>query len=288
MARNALGKGLEAIFGDVGSPVPNPKNNTLVHEIELGKITPNPFQPRREFKPEEIRELADSIAEKGLLQPILVRKHGQGYQIIAGERRFRAFGLLGKARIHAMVRDQLSDRDMMEIALIENLQRVQLNAMEEAEAFEQLINACGLTHEELARKMGKSRSAITNTLRLLKLEKSVQDLVKEGKLSAGHARALLHEPVGKQLSLARNIIENSLNVRQTEKIGARTKGKSIEPLPSRNPNLDAFLDQMRYSLGVRITHKGSSDKGTIELHFSSRQELETIGDIVRRGSGIGQ
>jgi len=188
-SRRALGKGLDAIFAGLGTEVENPKTGSSVHEIELGRISPNPFQPRREFAEEDLAELAESISRSGLLQPILLRKHADGYQIISGERRFRASQRLGLPRVQALVRDQVSDREMRELALVENIQRVQLNAVEEALAFEELVNACGMTHEEIATRVGKSRAAVTNTLRLLKLEPQVRDWLREGKLSAGHGRA---------------------------------------------------------------------------------------------------
>ena len=278
MTRKALGKGLEAIFGNLGTEVVNPKTGGPTQEVELSKITPNPFQPRTDFGPDEIRELADSIREKGLLQPILLRKHHDGYQIVAGERRFRAMQLLGKDSIPAMVRDQLSDRDMMEMALIENIQRVQLNAIEEAFAYEQLINTCGITHDELAQKLGKSRSAITNTLRLLKLEDPLREMIREGKLSAGHGRALLQADSKKRMKLAQKIVEDNLNVRKAEKSGARKEA----PKGSRNPNTQAFLEKVQLLLGTKVTLRGTETKGVLEIHFMQRGDLEAFADMLER------
>ncbi|MEO6094958.1 MAG: ParB/RepB/Spo0J family partition protein [Fibrobacteria bacterium] len=279
MTRKALGKGLEAIFGNLGQEVVDRKTGSNTLEIEISKITPNPFQPRTDFGPEEIRELADSIKEKGLLQPILLRKHHDGYQIVAGERRFRATQLLGKTSIPALVREQLSDRDMMEMALIENIQRVQLNAIEEAMAFEQLINNCGITHDELAQKLGKSRSAITNTLRLLKLDDELKAMIKEGKLTAGHGRALLQTDPKKRVKLAQKIVEDHLNVRRAEKSGGR-KGDSPKPM---NPNTQAFLEKLRFLVGTKVTLKGTENKGVLEIHYMQRQDLETLAEMLERG-----
>jgi ParB family chromosome partitioning protein len=279
MTRKALGKGLEAIFGNLGTEVVNPKTGGSTLEIEISKISPNPFQPRSDFGPEEIKELADSIREKGLLQPILLRKHHSGFQIVAGERRFRAMQLLGRDTIPALVRDQLSDRDMMEMALIENIQRVQLNAIEEAMAFEQLINNCGITHDELAQKLGKSRSAITNTLRLLKLDDELKGMIKEGKLTAGHGRALLQTDPKKRLKLAQKIVDDHLNVRRAEKSGAR-KGEGPKPL---NPNAQAFLEKLRFLLGTKVTLKGNENRGVLEIHYLHRHDLETLADMLERG-----
>ncbi|HEX2612853.1 MAG TPA: ParB/RepB/Spo0J family partition protein, partial [Fibrobacteria bacterium] len=191
MSRRALGKGLDAIFANLGAEVADPKTGSPVHEVELERIEPNPYQPRREFAEDELKQLAASIAQSGLMQPILLRRHGEGYQIVSGERRYRAFRSLNRARIPALVRDQVSDRDMRELALVENVQRVQLNPLEEALAYEELVNALGLTHEQVAERVGKSRAAVTNTLRLLKLEPDVRAWLQEGKLTAGHGRALL-------------------------------------------------------------------------------------------------
>ena len=279
MTRKALGKGLEAIFGNLGQEVVHPKTGANTLEIEISKISPNPFQPRTDFGPEEIQELADSIREKGLLQPILLRKHKDGYQIVAGERRFRATQLLGRTSIPALVRDQLSDRDMMEMALIENIQRVQLNAIEEAMAFEQLINNCGITHDELAQKLGKSRSAITNTLRLLKLDDELKTMISEGKLTAGHGRALLQTDPKKRVKLAQKIVEDHLNVRKAEKSGAR-KGDGPKPL---NPNVQAFLEKLRFLTGTKVTLKGTENKGILEIHYMNRQDLEVLADTLERG-----
>jgi ParB family chromosome partitioning protein len=278
-----LGKGLEALFGNVGTEVVNPKTGENILEVQISKISPNPYQPRREFSEEEITELAESIRHKGILQPILLRKHGEGYQIVAGERRFRAMKHLGKTEIPAQVRDHLSDRDMMEMALIENIQRVQLSPIEEALAFEALINECGMTHEELADQLGKSRSAVTNTLRLLKLDPEVRTLIQQGKLTAGHGRALLQVEVTRQLAMARKIIEDQMNVRSAEQKGTaagKKKEKAGKPL---DPNTGAFLEKLRYLLGTKVVMKGGADRGVLEIHYMNRQDLDTLGELLQRG-----
>ncbi len=285
MTRKALGKGLEAIFGNLGNEVVHPKTGASVLEIEISNISPNPFQPRQEFSEADIQDLANSIREKGLLQPILLRKHKNGYQIVAGERRFRAYQLLKKTKISALVRDQLSDQDMMEMALIENLQRVQLNAIEEALAFEQLINACGITHEELAQKLGKSRSAITNTLRLLKLENELQTWIREGKLTAGHGRALLQSEPQQRIRLAQKIMADHLNVRLAEKSNPKP---APAPAPTNPQNADtrAFVEKLRFLLGTKIVMKGTEQRGILEIHYMSRQDLETLSDLLERGHEV--
>lgn len=277
MTRRALGKGLEAIFANLGNEVVNSETGNLVHEIELVRIAPNPFQPRHDFSDEELKELSESISKKGLLQPILLRKHGDGYQIVAGERRFRAFQILGKSHIPAMIRDQISDRDMMELALIENVQRVQLNPVEEAQAYEQLVNACGMTHEEISIQVGKSRVAVTNTLRLLKLEENVRQWLREGKLTAGHGRALLQYHGEEQIKRARNILEAALNVRQVEK---RIVPAVPKPLDA---NTRAFLEELRSLLGLKVSLRGGSRKGVVEVHYTSRDDIDNLIHILRQG-----
>ena len=280
MTRRALGKGLEAIFAGLGTEVVNPQTGALVHELELISINPNPYQPRREFEESDLKELADSIGEKGLLQPILVRKHADGYQIVAGERRFRAFQLLKKSTIPAMVREHISDRDMMELALVENVQRVQLNPVEEAQAYEQLANARGLTHDEIAAQMGKSRVAVTNTLRLLKLEPSVLQWLREGKLTAGHGRALLQSQGAEQIKRARAIIDATLNVREAEKSAKQSVPKIMDP------NMRAFLDELRSLVGMKVSLRGGARKGVVEIHYMNRDDIDNLIRLLRQGRAL--
>ncbi|MCD6025017.1 MAG: ParB/RepB/Spo0J family partition protein [Fibrobacteria bacterium] len=279
--RRALGKGLDAIFANLGSEVQNPKTGASVHEIELAKISPNPFQPRLEFSDAELQELADSIAVNGLIQPIFLRKHAGAYQIVSGERRFRAFQRLKLDRIPALVRDQVSDRDMRELALVENIQRVQLNALEEAQAYDQLANEVGLTHEEIAGRVGKSRAAVTNTLRLLKLEPEVREWLRAGKLTAGHGRALLQFTGATQVKQARAILGAGLNVRQAE--GARRPAAAKAP----DANTRAFLEEFQSLAGMKVTLKGDTQngraRGVLEIHYENRDALNGLIEILRRG-----
>jgi len=286
MTRRALGKGLDAIFANLGNEVTNPATGASVHEIELSQIAPNPFQPRREFAEEELRELAESIAQSGLIQPIFLRKHGQGYQIVSGERRFRAFQSLGLPRIPALLRDQVSDRDMRELALVENIQRVQLNALEEAQAYEELANACGMTHEEIAGRVGKSRTAVTNTLRLLKLEPTVRDWLRTGKLTAGHGRALLQLQGAAQVKRAQAIIDTSQNVREAERTTATAAPKPVDP------DTRAFLEELRLLTGMKVTLRGgkpgkspNSYRGVLEFHSVNRDDMNNMLELLRRGQG---
>jgi ParB family chromosome partitioning protein len=280
MSRKALGKGLEAIFANMGQQVVDKKTGSGVMEIALASIQPNPFQPRREFNAEAIAELANSIGEKGLLQPILLRKHGEGYQIVAGERRFRATQKLGRTHIPALVREQLTDRDMMEMALIENIQRVQLSPIEEARAYEQLINECGITHEDIAQRLSKSRSAVTNTLRLLKLEDEIQTLIREGNLTAGHGRALLQVEAERRPELVKKILGASLNVRDAESAGQKRPAKAPKSV---DPNTAAFLAELRLLLGTKVTLRGTGKKGVLEIHFMNRDDLYNMTELMRAG-----
>ncbi len=288
MSRRALGKGLDAIFANLGTEVANPQTGTVVHEVELKLISPNPFQPRREFGADELKELAESIRLSGLIQPIFLRKHASGYQIVSGERRFRAFQSLDKTTIPALVRDKVSDRDMRELAIVENVQRVQLNPVEEALAYEQLVNDLGLTHEQVAERVGKSRTAVTNTLRLLKLESEVLDWLRDGKLTAGHGRALLQYRGAAQIARARAVLESSLNVRDAEKKeGADTKRASKTAAPS-DVDTRAFLDEVRSLTGLKVSLRGGTGKtrkGVLELHFVDRENLTALLETLRRGRG---
>ena len=270
MSKKALGKGLSSIFKEMGSPVLDDESGDFIHEIEIPDISPNPFQPRRGFKESELKELSDSISQKGLLQPILLRRHKGKYQIISGERRFRAAQLINLKTIKAQVRKNVSDRDMMEISLIENIQRVQLSPIEEARAFTHLTENFGLSHEDIAAKLSKSRSAVTNTLRLLKLDRKVQAYLEEGKLTAGHARAILQRPRSQQVKFAQQIMSESLNVRKTEKLSSGAKGGP----KTHDPNLTAFLNKIKYSLGARVNIKGTAEKGRLQSPTQHRDRTQ--------------
>ncbi len=270
-----LARGLDALLGKTQSAeVPTDRLVPHVEMIEIEKIVPNPHQPRREFKAAELEDLVSSIAENGLLQPIVVRRFGDGFQLIAGERRFRAFKQLGKTQIPALVRS--TDRDQQLVfALIENLQRADLNAIEEAAAFRQLLRDFGLTHDDVAKRVGKSRTAVTNTLRLLELPEEVRSEVSRGTISAGHARSLLSLLNTPSLGEAlREVKERSLSVRQTEELvrdilsreaseGSKRAGTVAKsgngPARSADPTLQDLEEQLRAVLSaeVRIRSAGT-------------------------------
>ena len=287
-----LGKGLGAIFQEKsvtnrndlpGTPAPD---GSSVEMIPIEKLSPNPFQPRKEFNPEELEELSSSIREKGVLQPILVRRQGEFFQIIAGERRFRASQMAGKDSIPALVRDQVTDREMREDALIENIIRVQLNPIEEAEAYQELILSCGYTHEQLSERLGRSRPSITNSLRLLKLHPNIRDLVVGDQLSAGHARVLAPLPEERQLKLGRMAVENHWSVRALEQEAAgvvpEKKKPAAKPDPVKDdPNTNAFVRKIEERLGTRVQFEQSKDgKGSLRIQFLSNDDLNRIADIL--------
>lgn len=291
-----LGKGLGAIFQEktlahkddhAGAP---PSDGSHVEVLRISQIQPNPFQPRKEFNQDELEDLATSIREKGVFQPILVRKQGGIFQIIAGERRFRASQLAGKDTIPALVREQVSDRDMREVALLENIQRVQLNAIEEALAYQELINSCGYTHEQLSDRLGKSRPTITNSLRLLKLHPTVQEMVSTGTLSAGHARVLAGIGEDKQVALARKSQDEGWSVRTLEtesgevshkKPKAEMESKPAKKTAPEDPNQVAFLRQLEQRLGTRVTMETNPEgKGFLRIDVLNNQDLNRVADII--------
>ena len=281
MGKRSLGRGMEALFNDHNIMQDLDPSQESFKEIALSEIQPNPYQPRRVFSEEEIQELAVTIQNQGLIQPIAVRKHQDHYQIIAGERRYRAFMHLHKETIPCRVFDRLSDKQMMEMALIENIQRVQLSPVEEALAYQQLIQNHDYRHEDLGDILGKSRSAVTNTLRLLKLPPEVQTWIQEGKLSAGHARNLLRAEVSDIMQAAREMIAEPMSVRDAEKkIPATQKKRS----PIKDPHTNQIENELRELIGseVRLVEKNS--QGHLEIKFHSLEELNHIRNIIQNGS----
>ena len=285
---SGLGRGLQALLGEQAVPTASaveeaPARAGGVREIEIGRIRPNPEQPRIQFKEEAIEELADSIAERGVLQPILLRPHGGGFEIVAGERRWRA---AQRARLHtipAIVRE-IDDTTAAEIALIENIQREDLNAIEEAEGFRQLIQKHGHTQDNVAKLVHKSRSHVANLLRLLDLPEFVRQSLVRGDISMGHARAVATAPDPEEL--AKEVIAKGLSVRQTEERARFVKpgaGIDIARASARNAAakpIDADLLALERQLGdmlglkVQVAHNGQ--RGTVTLHYSSLDQLDMV------------
>jgi ParB family chromosome partitioning protein len=274
--KRVLGRGLDALLGSVAPGVAEAGEE--LREIELDLIAPGRHQPRRHFDEPALAALADSIRAQGVVQPIVVRGVGHGrYEIVAGERRWRAARIAGLKTIPAVVR-QLPDRGAMAVALVENIQRADLNPLEEAEALRRLIDECGLTHEQTAEAVGRSRAAVSNLLRLLELENEVQELVRSGQLSLGHAKVLLAVSGARQIALARQVVERELSVRATEQLLAH------KPVPKhsasrRHSALEQELSQ-RIGLPVRL-RQNPSGRGLLSIAFADKQGLERLLKLLR-------
>ncbi len=278
--KRGLGKGLDLLLP--GSQI-TPQAADVVH-LDLTVIHPNPDQPRRDFSPQALEELCLSIKNDGVLQPILVRPHKEKnnmYEIVAGERRWRAAGQAGLKKIPALVR-KIDDEQALALALIENLQREDLNPVEEAQALQTLRERFGFSQEQLAQKVGKSRSALANSLRLLQLSAQVMEELRQGRISSGHARALLAlEDGAEQERICAQIIQNGYNVRQTEKLVARLK-KTAASTPKPMPSFQAELTQkLRACLPCPVKVKGTAKKGSISLHYSSPEELARLESLLQ-------
>ena len=270
-----LGRGLDALLDDFDL---NTTQASGVIEVSLYDIDTNPDQPRKTFDPEKLNELAASLQRHGVVQPLLVKQNGLRYTIVAGERRFRAARLAGLKTVPVVLTDADADT-LMELSLVENIQRENLNPIEEAAALKLLMEQHDLTQEEVSARVGKSRPAIANALRLLSLNKSVQQLVKEGKLSAGHGKMLAGVTDGKlQEALALSCVENDWSVRRLEDelrfAAMQQKPKAKAPEPS--SELKAALHQMRMKLGTKVSVQGSEQKGKLIIHYYSNDDLDRI------------
>ncbi len=277
VVQRRLGRGLDfLISGDAGAPTLDE-----IRQLRLEEVRPNPFQPRREFSDDELAELASSILEHGLLQPVVVRATAAGYELVAGERRLRASERLGRDTISAIVRIA-TDEQMLELALVENIQRQDLNAIETAVAVRSLMTRLGVTQEEVARRLGKSRSGVANTLRLLDLPEELQSRVACGAISGGHARALLSIADGAaQRELAARIEKEGLSVRATEAAAKRRpEGGKVASTdePGLAPYLHDLEDQLRAALGTRVSIKPKGEGGRIVIDYFSREEFEGLLD----------
>jgi len=282
MKKTGLGRGLDELL-----PIGEDVLGSTVKEIAIGDIDPNEGQPRRTFTEDNLNQLAQSIREAGVLQPILVVETGSRYRIVAGERRWRAARLAGLATVPCIIKE-MDRRQQMEAALIENLQREDLNPMEEAAAIKALMQQCGYTQEAAAKRLGKSRPAIANVLRLLNLPQEVTDMVRKGALSAGHARVLAGlEDEARQIDLARQTVLAALSVRQLEQLAAK---QQEEPRPKPTPKpmpieLTELEGRMREVLGVRTSFSGSAKRGKIILQYYSAEELELLYQALERLAG---
>jgi len=275
VSRRGLGRGLSAL---IPSASQESHTNGELHELAVDMISPNPDQPRTDIDDQGIAELADSITKVGLLQPIIVRPLGQGYQIIAGERRWRAARQAGLERVPVRVLSK-SETESLEIALIENLQRQDLNSIEEARGYRKLLTEYRMTQAELAEKVSKSRSAITNALRLLDLPDEVQALVYEGKMTAGHARAVLSvSDESTRMKLAHKIVNEGLSVRDAENLARLYSAGQTEraPRPATPKSYKTVARKLRRLLTTNVRVKIAKDKGKIEIEFQGEEDLDRI------------
>lgn len=284
--RRALGRGLEQLFNSDNLDIESMERRIYettpsedIVNLSISELRPNPYQPRKVFKDESLRELADSIKEHGVFQPIIVKKSIKGYEIVAGERRYRACKLAGVDKIPAIIR-QFTDEEMMEIALLENLQRENLSSIEEAEAYRKMIDTLQITQEELAKRIGKSRSHITNILGLLRLPKEVQIEVANGTISMGHARVLSKlESEEKMIELAHQIIQEKLPVRDVESIATKPDMERRVKIHRQKTQSDDFRyveDLLRDKLDTKVKIKEKK----VEIHFSNVADLNRILEIL--------
>lgn len=280
MSKRGLGKGLGALIPEVGSV-----DREEVQEIAVREIRPNPRQPRKEFDPDKLAELAASIREHGVVQPILVRRTDEGYELVAGERRWRAAQEAGVEKIPAVVRS-LSGAQVLEIALIENLQREDLNPIEEAEAYRRLIEEFGLNQETLAQRLGKSRPQVSNTLRLLQLPDAVRQQVSAGRLSMGHAKVLLGlEDAAEMARVADRVVEEGLSVREVERVIEEAPARRRRPVGRKAPaekdaEVAAVEGQLRERLGTPVRVVTGGVKGRIEIAFYGNEDLVRLCDLL--------
>jgi ParB family transcriptional regulator, chromosome partitioning protein len=299
MSKSALGRGLGALLGGPltpPAPAPSPIQPTpaaapavvdsreRVQKVPLDKVRPSALQPRKQFSDESLRELADSIREQGIVQPLIVRPRGDTFELIAGERRWRAAQLLKLPDVPVIARDA-DDRTVLELALIENLQRENLNPIEEALGYSQLSNQFELTQEEISAKVGKSRAAVANALRLLKLAQPIQEFIRQGQLSIGHAKVILGLADEKsQTAAAQRVVQESLNVRQTEGLISKLLlRREKEPVtrttvapPAGDPHLTDLEGQLREMFATKVKLNYAQGKGSLEISFFSDAELERI------------
>jgi ParB family chromosome partitioning protein len=275
--QHGLGRGLGALLSSPG-PASSAEPSTL--ELPIDAITPNPKQPRKDFDDKALRDLAESLKQSGLLQPVVVRRVGEAYQLVVGERRWRAAKMAGIERIPAVVREA-SDAQSLELALVENLLREDLNPMEEAEAYQRLLAEFAWTQEDLAQRVARDRSSIANCLRLLKLPDVIQADLRSGRLTMGHARALLSlDSPAEQLRLREEILTHSWSVRATEQGVQAKRTQPARRVLRRSAELAAVEDALRVALATRVRIVGNERAGRIEVSYSSREELDRLTELI--------
>ncbi len=278
-----LGKGLDSLIPAADAEDAEARARQGILAVSLAAISPNPHQPRSPIREQDLRELAASIEEHGIIQPLVVTEVADGYQLIAGERRWRAARLAGLAKVPVLLKD-VAPREMLELALVENLQRSDLNPLEEAMAFEQLAESFGLTQQQIAQRVGKSRTAVSNTLRLLKAARAVRQALLEEKISEGHARALLGlERDEAQEAALKTILERGFNVRQTEALVRRLLGREREQKKQKqvpSPAMQELESQFREALSTKVSLKRRGQGGRLVIYFYSEEELAALHDHI--------
>jgi len=281
VARKVLGQGLRALIPDDSKLREARDTESGLRLIPIELVAANPMQPRKRFDDAAIEELAESIRQQGILQPLVVRRAGSEYEIVVGERRFRAAVAAGLKEIPALVRDSLTDGQMLELALVENIQREDLDPIDEAKAYRDLMDRAELTQQKLAERIGKSREAVANSLRLLKLPRDIQELIATGALSSGHGRALLavsSDVVKHQLAAA--ALKRGLSVRELERVASRKKSQRNSS--RRDPDVEALELRLEEYLSARVRVRPSGSKGRVEIFYESLEELDRIIAILKQ------
>lgn len=280
MEKRALGKGLSALIPTKEPDISTPQSGVL--EIPISQIRTNKYQPRTDFKQDKLNDLINSIKEKGVVQPVLARKVHDGYELIAGERRLRAAKSLGLEKIPAILKN-VGDVDMLEISLIENIQRQELNAMEEAAAYQRLVGEFNFTQEAVAKVLGKDRSTVANTLRLLGLPKKIQDLITKGEITAGHAKAILSLPTEEyRMRLATLIVKKGLSVREAEVIASKRifASKKSHIIEGKDQNIVEIENRLQQTFGTRVVVIHGKSRGQIRIDYYSNDDLNRILDML--------
>ena len=289
MARSGLGRGLDVLLGQAAAVATPVVDRPSTSEIPLEQVRPNRHQPRSAFDPEGLSELAASISRHGVLQPIVVSQDGAGYELVAGHRRVLAARLAGRTTIPAVIRDEIGDR--LELALIENLQRSDLNAIEAARAYKLLMETYDLTQEQLAERLGKSRSSVANMLRTLSAPQALQDAVIEGKIAEGHLRALLPLPLSDALQALASVISRGLSVREAEALARKMvhptrRGRTRPRLRGGDPDLSQVTTELRTALGTKVEFLRGRRGGRIAIQFYSDEDFERLYEILVRAGKV--
>lgn len=274
-----LGKGLGALIPEKLVRVATAEK---INKVKISSIKPNKLQPRKKFSADKLRELKDSIKEKGMIQPVIVRTVEDGYELIAGERRFRAVKELGYTEIPVIVKE-VSDADSLELSLIENIQREELNPVEEANAYMDLVEKFNFSQEEISKAVGKDKSTISNTLRLLTLPKIIQDFISENAISTGHAKAILSLPTERaKIRFAKRVINKNLSVRQAEELIKQRLQKPSRKKGEKDENLARLEEELQHYLGTRVRISHGKKRGRLEIFYYSNEDLDRILDLIRK------